>query len=91
MLLQRLFHLYLAAVSKGVKLLAGVAGIDGIVGGSAYEPGRVHAPMSPMQVKRDWVLKKCSVSDVWGVGRKMTLHLKGMGIKSAWDLFKTDP
>lgn len=30
--LQRLFHLLMAAVSKGVKLLAGVAGIDGIVG-----------------------------------------------------------
>ena len=43
------------------------------------------------QVKRDWVLKKCSVSDVWGVGRKMTLHLEGMGIKTAWDLSKTDP
>lgn len=38
----------------------------------------------------DWVLKKCSVSDVWGVGRKMTLHLEGMGIKSAWDLSKAD-
>ena len=30
--LQRLFHLLMAAVSKGVKLLAGVAGIDRIVG-----------------------------------------------------------
>jgi DNA polymerase V len=43
------------------------------------------------QVKRDWVLKKCSVSDVWGIGRKMTLHLEGMGIKTAWDLSQTDP
>jgi DNA polymerase V len=42
------------------------------------------------QVKRDWVLKKCSVSDVWGVGRKMTLHLEGMGIKTAWDLAHAD-
>ncbi len=30
--LQRLFHLLMAAVSKGMKLLAGVAGIHGIVG-----------------------------------------------------------
>lgn len=30
--LQRLLHLLMAAVSKGVKLLAGVAGVDGIVG-----------------------------------------------------------
>ncbi len=43
------------------------------------------------QTKRDWVLKKCSVSDVWAVGCKMTLHLEGMGIKTAWDLSKTDP
>ena len=42
------------------------------------------------QVKRDWVLKKCSVSDVWGVGRKMTLHLEGIGIKTAWDLAHAD-
>jgi DNA polymerase V len=43
------------------------------------------------QTKCDWVLKKCSVSDVWGVGRKMTLHLEGMGIRTAWELSKTDP
>lgn len=30
--LKRLSHLFMAAVSKGVKLLAGVAGIYGIVG-----------------------------------------------------------
>ncbi|MNJ54030.1 hypothetical protein D3C77_494530 [compost metagenome] len=30
--LQRLFHLLMSAVRKRVKLLAGVAGIDGIVG-----------------------------------------------------------
>ncbi|WP_416427811.1 translesion error-prone DNA polymerase V subunit UmuC (plasmid) [Pseudomonas sp. App30] len=43
------------------------------------------------QVKRDWVLKKCPASDVWGVGRRMTTHLEGMGIKSAWELSKADP
>lgn len=43
------------------------------------------------QSKGNWVLKKCSVSDVWGVGRKMTLHLEGIGMKTAWDLSKTDP
>ena len=43
------------------------------------------------QVKREWVLKKCPASDVWGVGRKMTAHLEGMGIKSAWELSKADP
>jgi DNA polymerase V len=42
------------------------------------------------QVKRDWVLKKCEVSDVWGIGRRMTLHLQGMGIQTAWDLAHAD-
>lgn len=42
------------------------------------------------QVKREWVLKKCPASDVWGVGRKMTAHLEGMGIKTAWDLAHAD-
>lgn len=42
------------------------------------------------QIKREWVLKKCSVSDVWGIGRKMTLHLEGMGIKTAWELAHAD-
>jgi len=41
--------------------------------------------------KRDWVLRNTDVSEVWGVGRKMKLHLDGMGIKSAMDLAKTDP
>jgi DNA polymerase V len=43
------------------------------------------------QIKREWVLKKCPSSDVWGVGRKMTIHLEGMGIKTAWDLSNADP
>lgn len=41
--------------------------------------------------KRDWVLRNTDVSEVWGVGRKMKLHLDAMGIKSAMDLAKTDP
>jgi len=42
-------------------------------------------------VKRDWVLRNTDVADVWGVGRKMKLHLGAMGIKSAMDLAKADP
>ncbi len=41
--------------------------------------------------KRDWVLRNTDVAEVWGVGRKMKLHLEGMGIKSAMDLAKADP
>ncbi|WP_034135890.1 translesion error-prone DNA polymerase V subunit UmuC [Pseudomonas lactis] len=42
-------------------------------------------------VKRDWVLRNTDVAEVWGVGRRMKLHLGAMGIKSAMDLAKADP
>ncbi|WP_338500876.1 translesion error-prone DNA polymerase V subunit UmuC [Pseudomonas poae] len=42
-------------------------------------------------VKRDWVLRNTDVAEVWGVGRKMKLHLDAMGINSAMDLAKADP
>lgn len=42
-------------------------------------------------VKRDWVLRNTDVAEVWGVGRKMKLHLSAMGIKSAMDLANADP
>ncbi|VVM39923.1 Protein UmuC [Pseudomonas fluorescens] len=41
-------------------------------------------------VKRDWVLRNTDVAEMWGVGRKMKLHLDAMGIKSAMDLAKAD-
>ncbi|MHB2246456.1 translesion error-prone DNA polymerase V subunit UmuC [Pseudomonas fitomaticsae] len=41
-------------------------------------------------VKRDWVLRNTDVAEVWGVGRRMKLHLDGMGIKTAMDLAKAD-
>ena len=40
---------------------------------------------------RDWVLRKTDVADVWGVGRRMKLHLEGMKIHTAMDLAKADP
>lgn len=43
------------------------------------------------QVKRDWVLRNTDVSEVWGVGRRMKVHLEGLGIKTAMDLAKADP
>lgn len=43
------------------------------------------------QVKRDWVLRNTDVAEVWGVGRRMKIHLDAMGIKSAMDLAKADP
>ena len=42
-------------------------------------------------VKRDWVLRNTDVSEVWGVGRRMKMHLNAMGIKTAMDLANADP
>lgn len=42
-------------------------------------------------VNRDWVLRNTDAEEVWGVGRKMKLHLDALGIKSAMDLAKADP
>ncbi|UVL97936.1 translesion error-prone DNA polymerase V subunit UmuC [Pseudomonas atacamensis] len=41
-------------------------------------------------IKRDWVLRNTDVAEVWGIGRRMKLHLDGMGIKTAMDLVKAD-
>ena len=40
--------------------------------------------------RRDKLLKVMPVSEVWGVGRRMTAHLTSMGIKTAWDLAQAD-
>lgn len=40
--------------------------------------------------KRDWVLRNTAVDEVWGIGRRMTAHLQGMGIHSAMDLARAD-
>jgi DNA polymerase V len=40
--------------------------------------------------KRDWVLRNTDVAEVWGVGRRMKVHLDAMGIKTAMDLAKAD-
>ncbi|MBK5345542.1 translesion error-prone DNA polymerase V subunit UmuC [Pseudomonas sp. TH49] len=42
-------------------------------------------------IKRDWVLRNTDIAEVWGVGRRMKVHLDGMGIKTAMDLAKADP
>jgi DNA polymerase V len=41
-------------------------------------------------VKWDWVLRNTDVAEVWGVGRRMKMHLNGLGIKTAMDLAKAD-
>jgi len=41
-------------------------------------------------VKRDWVLRNTDVAEVWGVGRRMKMHLDAMGIKTAMDLARAN-
>jgi DNA polymerase V len=41
--------------------------------------------------KRDWVLRNTDVSEVWGVGKRMKMHLEALGVKTAMDLAKADP
>ncbi len=40
--------------------------------------------------KRDWTLRNTDVGEVWGVGKRMKVHLEGMGIKTAMDLAQAD-
>ena len=42
-------------------------------------------------ISRDWALRNTPVSDVWGIGRRMSAHLEGMGITKAMHLAKADP
>lgn len=41
-------------------------------------------------VRRDKLLKVMPVEDVWGIGRRMQVHLNAIGIKTAWDLASLD-
>lgn len=42
-------------------------------------------------IKHDWGLRNTDVAEVWGVGRRMKMHLNAIGIKTAIDLAKADP
>ncbi len=42
-------------------------------------------------IKRDKLLRYMPVEEVWGIGRRMTEHLNGMQIKTAWELATADP
>lgn len=41
-------------------------------------------------VRRDKLLKAMDVSDVWGVGRRLTERLQTQGVCTAWDLAQAD-
>lgn len=41
-------------------------------------------------MRRDKLLKVMPVEDVWGIGKRMQVHLNALGIKTAWDLASSD-
>jgi DNA polymerase V len=41
--------------------------------------------------KCDWLRRNTDVGEVWGIGRRMKIHLDGMKIKTAMDLAKANP
>lgn len=41
--------------------------------------------------RRDRLLQITEVGEVWGVGRRLTVRLEQLGIKTAWDLAQYDP
>src|SRR5690606_21532124 len=40
--------------------------------------------------RRDKLLRMTEVSEVWGVGRRLTARLRPLGIQTAWDLAQYD-
>lgn len=42
-------------------------------------------------VKQEKLLRYADVGEVWGIGRRLTTQLQGMGINNAWDLSEFDP
>lgn len=53
-----------------------------------HQTGGVVDICSP--ARRDKLLQVAPVSEIWGIGRRMTEHLQAMGIKTAWDLARAD-
>ena len=41
-------------------------------------------------IRRDKLLKALPVEEVWGIGKRMQVHLNSMSIKTAWDLASSD-
>lgn len=45
-----------------------------------------HVCVLEREDQREWLLRKASTKDVWGVGSRISKRLADMGIHSAWDL-----
>jgi DNA polymerase V len=42
-------------------------------------------------IKQEKLLRYADVSEVWGIGKRLTTQLQSMGINKAWDLSQFDP
>lgn len=87
-----------AAVHKrtGIPVGVGIAPTKTLAKLANHTAKRLHAYTGGVvdirdSVKRDWVLRNTDVGEVWGVGRRMKIHLEGMKIKTAMDLARADP
>lgn len=80
----------------GIPVGVGIAGTKTLAKLANHTAKRLQAQTGGVvnitdSINRDWVLRNTDVAEVWGVGRKMKLHLDALGIKSAMDLAKADP
>lgn len=41
--------------------------------------------------RRDWLLQRAPVDEVWGVGPRLAARLRSEGVQSGWDLARQDP
>jgi DNA polymerase V len=96
--LHRLGHTMKTAVRRnvGVPVCVGIAGTKTLakLANHAAKRWAVHSGgVVDLRVAShcEWVLKKCDVSEVWGIGKRLTAHLQGMGIRTAWDLSRAAP
>lgn len=42
-------------------------------------------------IKWQWLAQRTPVKDVWGIGARLTAHLKPLGVITAWDLAQASP
>lgn len=49
-----------------------------------------HVCVLEREDQREWLLRKASTKDVWGVGSRIAKRLAQMGINTAWDLARAD-
>lgn len=54
-------------------------------------PGADGVALIDNEESRKHILSQMKLSDVWGIGRRLNVHLSQMGIKNAWELSTQSP